>query len=85
MTFKIEIEEGKYTFINDNGIVSILRHGKEWRNESGDKALLRLLQQVEQYRNEIIKLRGKAHLSCPNCYEDCMSWVSEGKPCGDKW
>jgi hypothetical protein len=44
-----------------------------------------LVTQVENYRKEIVNLRGKAHLSCPNCYEDCIGWVSDGEPCGDTW
>jgi hypothetical protein len=52
LTYKINVEGGKYTFINDNGIVGILRNGEEWRNESGDKALLCLLQQTESLEVE---------------------------------
>lgn len=44
-----------------------------------------LKENAEKYKKEIINLRGKAHLSCPNCYEDCMGWVSDGAPCGDNW
>jgi hypothetical protein len=51
--FKVEFEDGKYTFVNDNGIVEILRYGKPWRNESGDKALLCLLQKFEQQQEEL--------------------------------
>lgn len=85
MPFTLEVENGKYTFINDHGAVRILRHGEAWRDESGDKALLCLLQKVRDYRETIVELRGKAHLSCPNCMEDCSGWVSDGVPCGDKW
>lgn len=46
--FELTVENGKYTFINNNGVVSILRYGKEWRNEAGDKALLSLPQYVEE-------------------------------------
>lgn len=85
MTFKIGLEDGKYTFVNDNGVVSILRNGEQWRDESGDKAMLSLLQKVEQYREDILDLRGKAHLSCPNCIEDCQGWILDGEPCGNNW
>ena len=40
--YKIDIENGKYTFINDNGVVTILHYGKIWSR--GNKALLCLLQ-----------------------------------------
>lgn len=52
MTYKIDVEGGKYTFLNNNGIVSVLRNGEEWRNENGDKALLCLLYQVEKLEAE---------------------------------
>lgn len=52
MAFKIDVEGGKYTFINNNGIIEILRRGKEWRSETGDKALLCLLQEVESLKTE---------------------------------
>ena len=52
MTYKINVEGGKYTFINDNGVVSILRFGEQWRSEAGDKALLCLLHQVESFEVE---------------------------------
>lgn len=83
--FKLDIENGKYTFINDNGVVSILRHGEAWRNDTGDKALLCLLQRTEDYRNEIVELRSNSRLACPNCYEYCDVWTSESTPCGDDW
>ena len=50
--YKINVEGGKYTFINDNGIVSILRGGEQWRSETGDKALLCLLHEVESLEVE---------------------------------
>lgn len=48
-----------------------------WLVEQADK--------VEQYKEEIIELRGKLHLSCPKCHEDCASWIVDGKPCSDNW
>ncbi|ARF66559.1 hypothetical protein B7C51_00235 [Paenibacillus larvae subsp. pulvifaciens] len=81
--FKIETDNGKYTFINDNGIVRILRYGEMW--DTGNKAVLSLLQKVEKYREEIIDLRVKAHLSCPGCHDDCQGWVVDGQPCKSDW
>lgn len=51
MAYKIETEDGKYTFINDNGIVTVLRHGDLWEN--GDEGLLSLLQKVERYEEAL--------------------------------
>ena len=74
MTFKIDIENGKYTFINDNGIVSILRGGETWRNETGDKALLCLLQKMETIKEKLNKcenLLSEAHdlMDDVHCYD----------------
>jgi adenylate cyclase class IV len=38
-----------------------------------------------QYRQEILHLRGTAHMGCPKCFEDCQGWIVDGKPCGDDW
>lgn len=46
--YKFVTEDGKYTFINNNGAVTILRYGEVWRDESGDKALLSLLHEIEE-------------------------------------
>ena len=52
MNYKIDVEGGKYTFTNNNGSIEILRRGKKWRNGTGDKALLCLLQEVESLETE---------------------------------
>lgn len=74
MTFKLDVENRKYTFINDNGLVSILRCGEDWRSETGDKALLCLLQEVEKIKEKLGKcesLLSEAHalLDDVHCYE----------------
>jgi hypothetical protein len=69
-------EDGQLVELDDDEIKALnsaLRHLKEQSEK------------VEQYRKEIVELRGKAHLSCPNCYEDCMGWISDGEPCGKEW
>lgn len=55
--YEVAVENGKYTFVNNNGLVSIKRNGETWRNESGDKALLCLLQHVEKLEEEIERLK----------------------------
>lgn len=51
--FRIETDGGKYTFINDNGIVEIQRYGEKW--DTGNKALLSLLQAIEDHLEKIKK------------------------------
>lgn len=55
--YQVDVENGKYTFVNNHGLVSIKRNGEAWRNESGDKALLCLLQHVEKLEGEIERLK----------------------------
>ena len=55
--YQIDVENGKYTFLNNSGVVSIKRYGEAWRDESGDKALLCLLQHVEELELEIKHLK----------------------------
>ena len=45
----------------------------------------RLHAEIGRLRNEIVRLRGITHLSCPNCIEDCAAWVGHGVPCGKDW
>jgi hypothetical protein len=47
--------------------------------------LIEQVEKIEQYKKEIVELRGKAHLSCPVCYEDCIGWVADGEPCRKDW
>lgn len=47
--------------------------------------LPKLLAEIERLREEVVRLRGMAHLSCPNCIEDCAAWVGHGVPCGKDW
>lgn len=42
MKEQIVLEDGKYTFINDNGLISVLRYGEEWKNFHGDKSVYAL-------------------------------------------
>ena len=55
--YEVAVENGKYTFVNNNGLVSIKRNGEKRRNESADKALLCLLQHVEMLEEELEGLK----------------------------
>jgi hypothetical protein len=39
----------------------------------------------EVAREKYIDERGKQHLSCPACHDDCVGWIVDGKPCSDEW
>jgi hypothetical protein len=44
-----DLGDGKYTILNDNGILTALRYGEPWRKEDlvGDGLMLALVQQIE--------------------------------------
>jgi hypothetical protein len=39
----------------------------------------------EVAREKYLDERGKQHLSCPACHDDCVGWIVDGKPCSDEW
>ena len=59
---KIELEDGKYTVLHheEHGGITVLRHGEPWRNETGDKLLLAMIEKIEQLTNENKRLTDRA-------------------------
>jgi hypothetical protein len=55
--YKTTTENGKYEFVNDNGVPKVYRNGE--LQEKGSKAWLTLLQKVEsleEYKNDVDEL-----------------------------
>jgi hypothetical protein len=52
---KIELENGKYTIIEDldNREFKALRYGEDWRNLIGDNLILALVQKIEEMDAEL--------------------------------
>lgn len=46
----IQLQEGKYHYLFQNGKQTITRHGEFWRDETGDNLLLAMAQTIEDYR-----------------------------------
>lgn len=48
--YEINLDNGKYRVIEDlnNGVFKALRHGEEWRDLTGDKLILSLVNEVER-------------------------------------
>ena len=53
---KIKLEE--YEFTNDSGIITVKRHGEDWKDYIGDNAVLALLHKIEDLENENQVLKG---------------------------
>lgn len=54
----IELEDGKYTFVSDNGVMSCLRYGDSWRDMAGDKAVGALFyhaKELEEVVNRLVR------------------------------
>lgn len=50
---RIDVENGKYTFVVENGEVSLLRHGEPWlRIWVAVKAIIALMGELEEAREE---------------------------------
>lgn len=53
---KIELENGKYTVIHDNGCnFHALRYGEQWRDLTGDGLVLAMTQRIEDLEDHIRK------------------------------
>lgn len=54
---KIELENGKYTILHDNGNnLRALRYGEEWRSLTGDGMVLAMAHKIESQQEYIDKL-----------------------------
>jgi len=76
--YKIDIENGKYTFINDNGVVTILRYGEN--RDTGNKALLCLLQKVEKYEEDLNRISKAYEDSDENVLDEVLYSLFSNEP-----
>lgn len=58
MAFKVELDGGKYMFVNDNGIVDFYRYGEPSDAFLGSKPILALLHKLEQQERLLSAYRG---------------------------
>lgn len=60
MTEKINLCEGKYTLINDNGKLTALRYGEYWdRDLTGDNLVYSLFVEAIRMREELDALKSQ--------------------------
>ena len=58
---KVSICDGKYTIIQDaSGRTSVLRHGEEWRDSTGDNVILGAAYEIQKLQDRIKRLE-EAH------------------------
>lgn len=53
--FKVDLEDGKYTYINDNGKQQVLRYGFPWKEKelAGANFILAMGQKIEELQDEL--------------------------------
>ena len=56
---KVELEDGKYTVLHDeeHGGVTVLRYREPWRNETGDKLILAMVNKIVELQEEVDSLK----------------------------
>ena len=55
-SMRVSCGDGKYEWILDGNKLICRRHGEDWRDETGDNAILALLQEVDAIRTRISAL-----------------------------
>lgn len=59
MQFKIDLDDGKYTYILDNGKQYVLRYDEPWKDLTGDKFIYSMACKIEDLENQIKSLKRK--------------------------
>ena len=72
---KVSICDGKYTIIQDaSGRTSVLRHGEEWRDSTGDNVILGAAYEIQKLHDRIKRLEEAG---------DALLWYFFPKNTGD--
>jgi len=53
---RIDINDGKYSVINDEGRLTALRYGEPWRNLSGDNLIYWMFVEIVNLKAEIAQM-----------------------------
>jgi len=56
---KAKCQEYEWEFDEDKARLTCKRHGQEWRDETGDGAVLALLQECDRLQAEILRLKAE--------------------------
>ena len=80
---KIELYDGKYTFIKDENGQRALRHGLPWRDLLGDGFVLAMAQRIEELEDEHLALyKAIAEFGIGGCKIDLRSCIrAYGETC----
>jgi len=60
---RIDLNDGKYSVINDDGRLTALRHGEPWRNLSGDNLIYWMFVEIVSLKAEIAQMAEAGGLS----------------------
>mgnify|MGYP000872976592 FL=1 len=53
---RIDLNDGKYSVINDDGRLTALRYGEPWRNLSGDNLIYWMFVEIVNLKAEIAQM-----------------------------
>ena len=71
---KVSICDGKYTIIQDaSGRTSVLRHGEEWRDSTGDNVILGAAYEIQKLQERIKQLEDARTVAAANSLANMMS------------
>lgn len=68
--YRLQLDDGKYEFFVESGILKCLRYGKEWREFTGDKAVHALFDYCESLQAQIAR-------DPPHDASQLLQWVRE--------
>ena len=54
---RIDLDDGKYTYVMDNGKQYALRYGEPWRDLTGDKFVYAMACMIQDLEDEVQSLR----------------------------
>jgi len=70
---KIELEDGKYTYVFNNGEQYALRYGESWRDLTGDKFIYCMAARIDELEAKIKRLREALIEENPLAWSELLS------------
>lgn len=54
-----ELDNGKYTYIYQNGVQKALRYGEQWRDLTGDNFVFHMAHEIDELQAKVVELEAK--------------------------
>lgn len=70
---RVEVENGKYTYVfKPDGGSHVLRYGEEWRDVTGDKMVYCMAAEIQELRDQRVKLMQQHKMLVSECMETIL-------------